>query len=47
MNKTIPDISSDIPTALPFENRLYSVAQMHRVVHMRMHPSLWSLNDSD
>jgi len=38
---------SDIPTALPSENPLHNVAQMHHVVHMRMHLYLCSLNDPD
>jgi hypothetical protein len=47
MINTILDLLSDIPTALPSENRPYSVARMRRVVHMHMRLSLWSLNGSD
>ena len=47
MSYTIPDIVSDIPTALPSGSQPHSVVQMHHVVHMRMHPSPLSLSDSD
>jgi hypothetical protein len=47
MSNIIPGIVVDIPTTLPSGSQPHSVAQMHCVVHMRMHPYPLSLNDFD
>jgi len=47
MSNTILGIVSGIHTTLPSGSQPHSVEQMHHGVHVHMHPSLWSLNDSD